>query len=74
MQRCSDSVMNWKDITVFYLILWIDRDDVIGCESVMNWKGAILSCKIRFYVSRNSVIRCYSVMNCKETIFYKILQ
>ena len=31
--RC-DSVMNWKSITVFCQILWIGRDDVVGCESI----------------------------------------
>ena len=29
----------------------------------MNWKGIIVSCKIRFYVGRDSVIKCDSVMN-----------
>ena len=66
--------MNWKGIIVFYQILWIDRDDVIGCESVMNWKGIIVSCKIRFYVGRDGVIKCDSVMNWKDiTVFYQIL-
>ena len=41
----------------------VNMYDVIGCESVMNWKGIIVSCKIRFYVGRDGVIKCDSVMN-----------
>ena len=50
----------------------MDRDDVIECKSVMNWKGIIVSCKIlRFYVGRDGVIKCDSVMNWKDvTVFY----
>ena len=39
------------------------RDDVIGCESVMNWKGITVCYDIRFYVGRDDVIGCESVMN-----------
>ena len=40
----------------------------------MNWKGIIVSCKIRFYVGRDGVIKCDSVMNWKDiTVFYQIL-
>ena len=49
----------------------VNMYDVIGCESVMNWKGIIVSCKIRFYVGRDGVIKYDSVMNWKDiTVFY----
>ena len=44
---------------------------VIGCESVMNWKGIIVFCKIRFYVGRDGMlIGCESVMNWKGIIVF----
>ena len=47
----------------------MDRDDVIECKSVMNWKGIIVSCKIRFCVCRDGVIKCDSVMNLEKYYF-----
>ena len=44
----------------------MDRDDVIECKSVINWKDIIVSCKIRFCVCRDGVIKCDSVMNLER--------
>lgn len=47
---------------------------MIGCESIMNWKGIIEFCNIKFYVGRDGVTGCESDMNWKQTLFYKIIK